>query len=106
MRKTLTALAASAGLMLSLAACGTSPEDQFVADVREAYPGITATETDGAILDLGQQSCAILDGGMTVEQLALGLVLSGLEDPEFAGTVIGAAIKNLCPEHMPSGSKA
>lgn len=80
-----------------------SDEEEFIYDMRSVDNWIINENTDAALIELGWGVCDVLDTGYTVEDIVYELVGSGTvatdAEIEFAGTLIAAAILDLCPEY-------
>lgn len=78
-------------------------EDYFVAEIRYSGNSYAANPSDSDLIDVGRQTCSLLDDGYTVMEIATYLVENGdSNDPEFyefEGIVVGSAVRNLCPEY-------
>lgn len=77
-------------------------EDLYLITVRDglraSYPDID-TISDAELIDLGKQTCDLLNGGFSLEEIMIE-VLAGDTDAEFAGAIMGAGIAAFCPEHQ------
>lgn len=126
MNKTISAVALSAVALFGLGACATeaspaptvtvtakppappapelSAEDLYVANLRSQGNYYVDNNTDTDLINLGYTLCGELDSGYTVMEVIDSLIASGNfnGDPEaieFSGLVIGAAVRDLCPEY-------
>lgn len=71
-------------------------EEIYLATLR-SEPTLFVGLPDDQLLDLGYQTCEVLNNGTSLEELSMQLITDDV-DPEFAGYLIGAAITTLCPE--------
>ena len=80
-----------------------SDTDYFVAEVRSAGNTYADNNSDRALIKVGKQVCNVLDQGYTVTDVATYLAQNGTSTDNdfyaFEGVVIGAAVRNLCPEY-------
>jgi hypothetical protein len=81
-----------------------SAEDLYINNLRSQGNFYVTVNTDTDLINLGYTLCGELDSGYTVLDVIESLVMSGdfNGDPdavEFAGLVIGAAVRDLCPEY-------
>ncbi len=82
----------------------SSPEDDYLWAMRNNVDNYYIDQaSDKDLLELGWSVCAVLDDGYSVEEIIYELIGSGTvetnEEAEFAGSVVGGAVYNLCPEH-------
>lgn len=123
MNKTISAIALSAVALFGLAACSSEPtaaptvtvtaeppapelsaEDLYVANLRSQDNYYADNNTDNDLINLGYSLCSELDAGYTVVDVINALISENFgngdtEAIEFAGLVIGAAVRDLCPEY-------
>lgn len=80
-----------------------SDEDYFLAEVRSSGNAYVANADDASLISIGKQTCGLLDDGYTVLEIATYLVENGTSNDsefyEFEGIVMGAGIRNFCPEY-------
>lgn len=78
-------------------------EDYFLTEVRSTGNSYVDNNSDADLLKVGHQTCDVLDQGYTVTDVATYLVQNSDSSDssffEFEGIVIGAAVRNLCPEY-------
>jgi hypothetical protein len=126
MNKTISAIALSAVAMFGFAACAAEPtaaptvtvtaeppappapvlteEDLYIENLRSQNNFYIDSNTDADLVELGYILCSELDAGYTVLEVVEEIVYSGgfggdQEAVEFAGLIIGAAVRDLCPEY-------
>lgn len=79
-------------------------EDYFITEVRSSGNSYVDNNSDSDLIKIGHQTCDVLDQGYTVTDVAQYLVENGNSNDsafyEFEGIVIGAAVRNLCPEYI------
>lgn len=79
-------------------------EELYLRDLHSLGDPLVEQNTDSDLITLGYTVCAVYDEGYTTEDIIYELVYnSGLSSDtefEFAGHIIGVAVKNLCPEYM------
>jgi hypothetical protein len=76
----------------------TNSTQAYVDNLRSASPDETEGVPDADLIETGRAACGAFDRGVTPEEIFSELNGSGI-DPYFAGTVVGAAARYLCPEH-------
>ena len=78
-------------------------EDYFITEVRSSGNRYVDNASDYDLLDIGRQTCSLLDDGYTIDDIITYLVANNDSNStsflEFEGIVIGAAVRNLCPEY-------
>lgn len=87
-----------------IAAC-SDPAEQAYIERLEQEGGFNG-ETDSILLGQGYQVCEKLDNGSTINELLMGANVDAIvfdADPGKAGYLIGAAVRTLCPKHIPAG---
>lgn len=125
MKKIITAVAVASAMLL-VSGCSTStspaptvtvtekeevqvsPEQQYIDSLRSIDNVYIDNVPDESLIDLGYTLCSALDEGYSVEDIIWELVYGSFgeengDDPDamaFAGAVIGAGVKNLCPEYL------
>lgn len=80
-----------------------SAEDMYLRDVHAQNNPDLEDETDRDLLNIGYETCNVLDQGYTVEELVLYLLSEGNpSDAEikYQSIIIGNAIEYLCPEYL------
>lgn len=116
----------TAALLLSLAvfstaACAPSAPTVTETVVSYAPPQMTADEkfleqmhasgnpyadtvSDSSMLEIGKQACTVLDSGYTVGEMITYLInnldFQSADQAQFVGYLIGAGVRNFCPEYM------
>jgi len=73
-------------------------EELFLIVVRDKYPNETAFMTDSSLLEVAHNTCAALDAGVTVFQIALLAIEKGV-DSGLAGGMLAGAIVAFCPQY-------
>lgn len=78
-----------------------TPEEQFLMDIHNVGDYTIDRQSDSALVELGHNVCSALDSGGTVTELVQYLSNSGAIDgiEETAGVLIGASVRDLCPEY-------
>lgn len=128
MNKIITAVTISAITLFGLSACGSessanptvtvtesapapapepvlTEEDMYIDNLRSFGNEYVTLNTDEDLINLGYILCGELDAGFTVYEIIEDLAYSGDFDTndqeaiEFAGLVIGASVRDLCPEY-------
>ena len=74
-------------------------EQAYIQNLRSVVPQETDGVPDAELIQTGEASCGALDRGVTFDEIATETYEQGL-DPNLAGAVIGAAVKDLCPDHQ------
>lgn len=75
-----------------------SGDDIYLATVKMEYPAINATLSDQWLLEFADTTCAAMDEGMTIEELAI-MVIQEEVDPTLIGYLMGAAVYSFCDRH-------
>jgi hypothetical protein len=78
-----------------------TPEEQYLIDIHGVGDYTIDAQSDASLVELGHNVCDALDSGTTVTGLVQYLANSGAIDGigETAGVLIGASIRDLCPEY-------
>lgn len=78
-----------------------TPEEQYLMDIHNVGDYTIDRQSDSALVELGHNVCSALDSGGTVIELVRYLANSGAIDgiEETAGVLIGASVRDLCPEY-------
>ena len=78
-----------------------TPEEQYLIDVHNVGDYTIDNQSDSALVELGHNVCSALDTGGTVTELVQYLSNSGAIDgiEKTAGVLIGASVRDLCPEY-------
>lgn len=78
-----------------------TPEEQFLMDIHNVGDYNIDRQSDSSLVDMGHNVCGALNSGGTVTELVQYLTNSGAIDgiEETAGVLIGASIRDLCPEY-------
>lgn len=80
-----------------------SSEDAFLFELSLSGNYLIESMSDYDLLDLGWSTCETLDSGVSLLELVDAFVMSGNfvtdAETEYVGLVIGASIRNLCPQH-------
>lgn len=82
--------------LFALGCTTDSPDEKFLAEVHAKTE--VGDVTDEQILDAGHGVCELFDEGVDLDTVARSFEVVNLP-ATFAGTVTGAAVRNLCPEH-------
>lgn len=81
-----------------------TPEQEYIENIRSFGNYYVDNNSDADLISLGQQACTVLDSGYTIEDLVNQFVydsnLSGDEQFEFVGIIIGAGVRHFCPEYI------
>lgn len=81
----------------TVAATASVEETTFVEMLRERFP--MTDEQGKAAVAAGRMVCAEIDGGMTIRDLNMQLVIRQV-DPTWAASVVGYGIRAFCPQHL------
>lgn len=76
-------------------------EDEFLYAIAISDEDFYLQYADSDLIDLGWVICESLDAGISFDEIILTAVDSGI-DSYGIGTVIGAAVSNLCTQHYDS----
>lgn len=80
-----------------------SKEDVFLTALRTSGNSYLESADSSDLLDVGYETCNMLDQGYTVDQLVYALASSGnfttTESQQAVGFVLGAAVSVFCPEY-------
>lgn len=78
-----------------------TPEEQYLIDIHSVGDYTIEAESDDYLVELGHNVCDALDSGTTVTGLVQYLATSGAINGigETAGVLIGASVRDLCPEY-------
>lgn len=88
----------AAGAILSLSGCGGGdPEEEFAEDTA----GIEWNQEEGGmtLLDLGYDTCKMLDQGTSIIDVETLWNMNGLTQDYASRVLVKASIDNLCPEY-------
>ena len=80
-----------------------SDDEVYIAGLRSLNDPFINNATDAQLIEIGHQTCDILDEGYTVVGLALFLVEQGdFTSAQYGsiGSIIGAAVLVMCPEYQ------
>lgn len=77
-------------------------EDRYLSDVKAQNNPDLMDETDATLLEVGYQTCEVLDSGYNVQELVRYLLSDNPTDSEIAymSIIIGNAIEYFCPEYL------
>lgn len=79
-------------------------EDAYIANLRSQGNIYVDSNSDADLIDLGYTACEVFADGYTLDEFVYELVISGefetKDEQTFIGLVIGAAVRDLCPEYM------
>lgn len=73
----------------------------FLTVARASAPGMTAGESDAALVTLAREACRAIDNGASPETLVVLLLSEGATETNIRelGGIIGAGIPAFCPQH-------
>lgn len=80
-----------------------TPEEQYLSDVKAQNNPDLMDETDADLLQVGYQTCEVLDSGYSVQEMVQYLLSDNPSESEIAymSIIIGNAIEYFCPEYLP-----
>jgi PBP1b-binding outer membrane lipoprotein LpoB len=74
-------------------------EQSYVQNLRNILPTETQGVPDAELIESGKAACGALDSGVSFQQIVRATMDSGI-DPGLSGGIVGAAVRDLCPDHQ------